>query len=154
MDKASFLEETVGVVVVLSGFQENVLDSLGAKPVDGCLQQGIAHAAASALGIDQYVAHHAEGSTSGLFDIGNAESHKGPFVVNSFPNAHKGIVTQHFQKTLHPFFLSVRGGMSYKISVLDGNFPYTHLDFSVGDVLGMGGNMADEQVGEGFSICG
>ena len=53
MDKASFLEETVGVVVVLSGFQENVLDSLGAKPVDGGLQQGIAHAVAPALRIDQ-----------------------------------------------------------------------------------------------------
>ena len=53
MDKASFLEETVGVVVVLSGFQETVLDSLVAKPVDGRLQQGVAHAAAPALRIDQ-----------------------------------------------------------------------------------------------------
>ena len=53
MDKASFLEETVGVVVVLSGFQENVLDSLVAKPVDGRLQQGVAYAAALTLGIDQ-----------------------------------------------------------------------------------------------------
>ena len=44
--------------------------------------------------------------------------------------------------------------MGYKISILDGNLTYTHLDFSVGDVLGMCGNMADEQVGEGFSICG
>ena len=53
MDESAFLEETVGAVVVLSGFQENVLDSLGAKPVDGRLQQGVAYAAALALGIDQ-----------------------------------------------------------------------------------------------------
>ena len=53
MDESAFLKETMGVVVVLSGFQENVLDSLGAKPVDGGLQQGIAHAAAPALRIDQ-----------------------------------------------------------------------------------------------------
>jgi hypothetical protein len=38
MDESTFLKETVGVVVVLSGFQENVLDSLVAKPFDGGLQ--------------------------------------------------------------------------------------------------------------------
>ena len=74
MDETSFLEVTVGIVVVFSGFQKNVMDSLGAKTVDGRMQQEVAYATAPALRIHQDVAHHAEGSASGLFDIGSAES--------------------------------------------------------------------------------
>ena len=43
--------------------------------------------------------------------------------------------------------------MGNETAILDGNLTYTRLDFSVGDVFGMCGNMADEQVGEGFGIC-
>ena len=107
MDESSFLEETVGVVVVLSGFQKNILDSLGVKPVDGGLQHGVAYTSSPALGIHQNIAYHTEGSASVHFDIGNAESEDAPLVVDGFPDTRDGLVIHLFQDIFYPFFTGV-----------------------------------------------
>ena len=154
MDEPALFEETVGIVVIFSGFQIDILNSLGTQPADGRLEKGIAQAAPPALRIYQNIAHHAKGEVFVFHDIGHTEPHNGSLGINGLPDVCDSVITHLGQNVCHPLLPGVRSRAGNETVFPEGSNAHPHLDFSMGDVLGVCGNVADEKVGKGPGIRG
>ncbi len=150
MDKTAFLEEAVGGVVTEAGFKINPVNTFLPKPGSCLVQKRLSRATAAETFPDQKVADHPERSVAVFLDLRDAESFN-HLSFSKFPHSGRASFNMP-QYVFHPFFAGILSRARHKGAVHDFSKAYSHLDFTVGNILWMVTYMADKQVGKGGCV--